>query len=79
MTREEFSTTRFGAGMKVAHSGYQEPQDIVTVDFDQDLIGIDADCDICESCGNAIELVTWLRCENCTVYGADGAIIGTEF
>ena len=58
MTIEEFNNKSFGANMKVAHRGVI--YDLVSVDFEEALIGYDmgddSDNDVC-----------WARCENCTL------------
>lgn len=79
MTQQEFRETEFVPGMKVSYIGCEELQEIATVDRKQNLIGIDVDCDICDHCGYAVEIITWLRCENCTIYSVSGNVVGTEF
>ena len=61
MTREEFKTTRFGNGMKVDYKGTIAK--IVSVDFEEDLIGILLKDN---EQGDDFEL-TWVRCENCAL------------
>lgn len=79
MTREEFSSAKFGAGMKLYHYACQFASEIVTVNFEEDLIGVAGDPDTCETCGDTIDTLEWFRCENCTIIGADGNIIGTPY
>lgn len=63
MTIEQFNKTRWGAGMKVLckpmgvkYEPYEA--DVVSVDFDQCLIGIP------DQVGTEVR---WLRCENCEI------------
>ena len=55
MTIEEFNNTSFGANMEIAYKG--NIYDMVSVDFEEALIGYDmgddSDNDVC-----------WARCEN---------------
>nr|DAZ81093.1 MAG TPA: zinc ribbon domain protein [Caudoviricetes sp.] len=50
MTIEEFSQTGFHAGMKVRYKG--EIRDLVSVDFEENLIGIESGEIECEECGH---------------------------
>lgn len=67
MTIEEFAKLKVSAGMKIKHIPSGEIHDLLTVDFEESLMGIDGDCDICDSCENAVETITWFRCENCEI------------
>lgn len=61
MTIEKFDTIAWGAGMKVeAHGRYGTigKRTVVSVDFDQCLIGIEVSLDPEDS-------LLWVRCENC--------------
>lgn len=55
MSIEEFDTTGFTGGMKVLYKNQQ--YDIVMVDFEEKLIGINEIQNIDDSCD-------WKRCEN---------------
>lgn len=63
MTIEEFSQTRFHAGMKVRYKG--EIRDLVSVDFEENLIGIESEEIECEECGHVEIGIQMVRCENC--------------
>ncbi len=54
MTRQEFNKSKWGAGMKAAING--SVRDIVSVDFEQKLIGLEIEGDD--------ENIDWVRCEN---------------
>jgi hypothetical protein len=58
MSIEEFNDTRFGNGMKVIYRG--EENDIVSVDFEESLIGIGIE-------GGDDGEIHWVRCENVTL------------
>lgn len=49
--------------MKVRYEG--NSYDIISVDFEECLIGIDYGFDECPECGTEIPAVRWIRCENC--------------
>lgn len=51
--------------MKIKHIPSGEIHELLTVDFEEDLMGVDGDCDICDHCEYAIETIQWFRCENC--------------
>lgn len=38
---------------------------IISVDFEECLIGIDFGCDECPECGAETPAIRWIRCENC--------------
>lgn len=63
MTKEEFLRTRFAKGMRVKYRG--SIHDVVSVDFEECPIGIDAGTQECVCCGAEIVAVNWVRCENC--------------
>lgn len=63
MTIEEFSQTGFYAGMKVRYKG--EIRDLIPVDFEENLIGIESGEIECEECGHVETDIQWVRCENC--------------
>ena len=63
MTQEEFLQIRFGVGMNVWYEG--ELYGIISVDFEECLIGIDFGCDECPECGAETPAIRWIRCENC--------------
>lgn len=54
MTQEEFGAMKFRAGMKALINGKEK--DIVSVDFDQSLIGLEIEGDQ--------ENIDWVRIEN---------------
>lgn len=54
MTVEEFNQRRYGAGMKCLYKGQE--LDIVSVDFEEALIGLEIEGDD--------ENINWVRCEN---------------
>lgn len=63
MTIEEFNNTKWGAGMEAvihskAYGTIRRP--IVSVDFDQALIGFATD-------DEDDEQLQWIRCENCEI------------
>jgi hypothetical protein len=58
MTIEEFNKLRFGAGDQVIFKG--EIYDLVSVDFEEALIGIDE-----RLVGSEEDDISWKRCENC--------------
>lgn len=63
MTIEEFTQTGFHSGMKVRYKG--EIRDLVSVDFEENLIGIESEEIECEECGRVETGIQWVRCENC--------------
>lgn len=65
MTIQEFSNTRFCAGMKVEYQG--EIRNLVSVDFEESLIGIEFGERECEECGHISSDIYWVRCENCNI------------
>lgn len=65
MTIEEFSKTSFGAGMTATIKGVKH--NIISIDFDQFLIGIDEFKDG--------ETISWYRCENAEVHAKDLSIV----
>lgn len=63
MTKEEFLRTRFAKGMRVKYR--ESIYDVVSVDFEECLIGMDAGTQECGCCGEETVAVSWVRCENC--------------
>ena len=63
MTIEEFSQTGFYAVMKVRYKG--AIRDLVSVDFEENLIGIKSGEIECEECGHVGTYIQWVRYENC--------------
>lgn len=63
MTKEEFLRTRFAKGMRVKYR--ESIYDVVSVDFEECLIGMDAGTQECGCCGEETVAVSWARCENC--------------
>lgn len=65
MTREEFNQKRFGVGTVICHIPTNKTFFVVSVDFQEQLIGVDEDeffdnvPDDSEESG-----IRWLRCEN---------------
>ncbi len=57
MERSIFDKTRFGAGMQVEYKN--STYDIISVDFEEGLIGIDETGDS--------DSLSWKRCENVTL------------
>lgn len=57
MTQEEFGMIKFKAGMKAIINGKEK--DVISVDFDQSLIGLEIEGDD--------ENIDWVRCENCEI------------
>lgn len=68
MTREEFNQKRFGAGTIIRYIPTGKTFFVVSVDFQEQLIGVDEDeffdnvPDDSEESG-----IRWLRCENCEI------------
>lgn len=68
MTREEFNQKRFGAGTIIRYTPTDKTFFVVSVDFQEQLIGVDEDeffdnmPDDSEESG-----IRWLRCENCEI------------
>lgn len=68
MTREEFNKTRFGAGMVIRHTLTNKTFFVVSVDFAEQLIGVDEDEFYDNAPDDSEELgIKWLRCENCEI------------
>jgi len=64
MTIEEFDKTSFKAEMKAMYKG--EIREIVTVDFEEKLIGFeDPTEELFDEEGESIAVINWVRCENC--------------
>lgn len=63
MTIKEFNSTGFHMGMKVKYKG--EVRNLVSVNFDENLIGLEDEESECEECGNTFTEIYWVRCENC--------------
>jgi len=55
MTIDKFNNTKFHVGMKVIYRD-GETYDIVSIDFDEALIGV-----------KGIHEIQWKRCENCEI------------
>lgn len=55
MTREEFNSTKWGAGMKCTVEG-SVPYDVVSVNFGEALVGLD--------CFDDVDDLSWYRCES---------------
>ena len=49
--------------MKVRYKG--EIRDLISVDFEENLIGIESGEIECEECGHVETGIQWVRCENC--------------
>lgn len=62
MTVEEFNNTKFGARMQVIYRG--EAREIVSVDFEEKLIGLNDKFYDPED-PDDIAQINWVRCENC--------------
>jgi len=58
MTIDQFNNSRFGANDKVIYNG--QKYDIISVDFEEALIGIDEKIP-----GSDEDDISWKRCENC--------------
>ena len=58
MTIKEFNQIGFGIGMKVEYKG--NTYDIISVDFEEALIGIEE-----IDCGDGDKEISWKRCGNC--------------
>lgn len=65
MTIEEFNNTRFKFGMKAEYKN--NVYDIISVDFEENLIGLDNGIIECNGCGTERTDVMWVRCENCKI------------
>lgn len=57
MTQEEFEKRKWKAGMKAIINGKEK--NIISVDFEQNLIGLEIEGDD--------EEIDWVRCENCEI------------
>ena len=53
MTQEQFRNQEWGVGMECTYKG--KTRDIISVDFEEDLIGLAADWS---------DQIQWVRCEN---------------
>jgi hypothetical protein len=72
MTREEFNQKRFHAGTIIHHAPSNKTFFVVSVDFEEQLIGVDEN-DFYENVPDDEEEVSikWLRCENCEILNED--------
>lgn len=68
MTREEFNKTRFSAGTVICHTPTNKTFFVISVDFDEQLIGVDED-EFFDNVpdDNEVSGIRWLRCENCEI------------
>lgn len=65
MTIEEFKNTCFYYGMTAEYKN--ETYFIASVDFEENLIGLDDGITECEKCGCEQTIIKWVRCENCKI------------
>lgn len=61
MTRQEFSAMQWRSGMHILYKDNPTPYEVISVDFDEDLICFD-DFPWDEDYPGR-----WVRCENCTI------------
>lgn len=68
MTREEFNQTRFGCGMIIFHAPTNKAYHVVSVDFEEQLIGVDEREYFCQPIFEDEDIaIKWMRCEHCEI------------
>ena len=63
MTQDEFDSTRWGADMAALYHRDNETHDVVSVDFQEKLVGL-------EGVTAGSDEPNWVRCENITLVDA---------